>query len=114
MNKGLAVRPAEERADDIGVDDAWERVALPGEAPDVVAQGLIGLLLAVLEIPRIARAYVRALKVADEHFPEVCPAADGVGGQELQPWRTVSPKHIGRYWMMKRSSLAPLTRHASR
>ena len=28
---------------------------------------------------------IRALKVADEHFSEVCLAADGVGRQELQP-----------------------------
>ena len=56
-----------------------------GEVPDVVAQGLIGFLLAVLEVPRIARAHVCALKVVDEHLPEVCPVADGVGRQELQP-----------------------------
>ena len=42
-----------------------------------------GLLLAVLEVPRVARAYVRALKVADKHLSEICPAADGVGGQEI-------------------------------
>ena len=79
--QGLAVRPAEERADDVGVDDTWECVALLGEVPDVVTQGLTGLLLAVLVIPRITRTHVRALKVADEHFPEVCPATDGVGGK---------------------------------
>ena len=85
MNQGLAARSAEERANDVGVADVGERVALLGEAPDVVMQGLAGLLLAVLEIPRIARAHIRALKVATEHLPEVCPAADGVGEQELQP-----------------------------
>ena len=85
VGQSLAVRPAEERADDVGVDDTGERVALLGEVPDVVTQGLAGLLLAVLEVPRIARAHVCALKVADEHLPEVCPVADGVGGQELQP-----------------------------
>ena len=71
VDQGLAVRPAEERVDDVGVDDAWERVALLGEAPDVVAQGLAGLLLAVLEVPRVARTYVCALKVADEHFSKI-------------------------------------------
>ena len=85
MDHGLAVHPAEERADDVGVDYAGERVALLGKAPDVVAQGLAWLLLAILEVPRIVRAQVRALKVADEHLPEVCLVADRVGGQELQP-----------------------------
>ena len=85
VDQGLAVRPAEERTDDVGIDDARQRVALLGEAPDVVAQALAGLLFAVLEVPRVPRMYVRALKVADKHFPEICPAADGVGGQEIQP-----------------------------
>ena len=48
-------------------------------------QGLAGPLFAVLEVPRVARMYVRALKVAEKHFPEICPATDGVGGQEIQP-----------------------------
>ena len=52
VDQGLAVRPAEERTDDVGFDDAWQRVALLGEAPDVVAQGLTGLLLAALEVPK--------------------------------------------------------------
>ena len=107
------MRPAEERTDDVGVDDARQRVALFGEAPDVVAQGLTGLLLAALEVPRVARAHIRALKVADEDLPEVCRAADGVGGQEVQPGADVFSQHIGRYWMMKRSSVAPPARHAS-
>ena len=49
------MHPTEECADDVGIDDAGERVALLGEEPDVVVQGLAGLLLAVLEVPRIAR-----------------------------------------------------------
>ena len=43
VDQGLAVRPAEERTDDVGVNDARQRVALFGEAPDVVAQGLTAL-----------------------------------------------------------------------
>ena len=85
VDQGLVVRPAEECADDIGINNAWERVTLLGEAPDVVVQGLTGLLFVVLEVPRVAKTYVRALKVADEHFPEICPAADGVGAQEIHP-----------------------------
>jgi hypothetical protein len=83
MDQGLAVRPAEECTDDIGVDDARQQVALLGATPDVVVQGLTELLLAALEVPRVARAHVRALKVADEDLAEVCPTADGVSGQEV-------------------------------
>ena len=43
------------------------------------------------------QAHVCALKVADEHFPEICPAADGVGGQELQPGADVLSQ---AYWMI--------------
>ena len=50
------MRTAEEHTDDVGIDDARQLVALLGEAPDVVAQGLAGLLLAILEVPRIARS----------------------------------------------------------
>ena len=32
VDQGLAVHPAEERTDDVGVDDARQRVALLGEA----------------------------------------------------------------------------------
>ena len=85
------MHPAEERADDVGVDDAWERVALLGEAPNVVPQGLTGLLLTTLEVPRVASVNVRALKVSDENFPEVRLVVDGVGGQELQPGADVLP-----------------------
>jgi len=56
---------------------------LLGEAPNVVARGLARLLLAALEVPRIARAHVRDLKVANEDLLEVCPAADGVDRLEV-------------------------------
>ena len=44
VDQGLAVHPAEERTDDIGVDDAQQRVALLGEAPDVLVERLTFLL----------------------------------------------------------------------
>ena len=91
MNQGLAAHPGEECADEIGVDDIRERVALLGEAPNVVPQGLTGLLLTTLEVPRVAEPDVRALKVFDENLLEVCPIADSVGGQELQPGADVLP-----------------------
>ena len=79
MYEGLAARSAEERADDVR-----EQVVLLGEAPDVVRQGLAGLLFATLEVPRVAWLTVRALKICDENFPKVCPIADSVDGQELK------------------------------
>ena len=56
-----------------------------GKAPDVVPQGLAGLLLAIFEVLRVAWSNVRALEVSYENSPEVRPASDGIGGQELQP-----------------------------
>ena len=47
----------------VGVSDVRELVALPGEAPNVLAEGLTGLLMAVLEVPWVPRAFVRALEV---------------------------------------------------
>ena len=85
MNYDFVALPAEECADDVGIDDVSERVVLLGEAPDVVVQGLTALLLASLEVPRVAGSDIRTLKVSNKNFPEVSPAADGVGGQELQP-----------------------------
>jgi len=41
-----------------------ELIALPGEALDVPTEGLIGLLIVVLEVPWVPRVLVCALKVA--------------------------------------------------
>ena len=38
VDQGLAVCPAEEHTDDVGVDDVRKRVALLREAPDIVPQ----------------------------------------------------------------------------
>jgi hypothetical protein len=78
-------------ADDNGVDDIGERIALLGEVSDVVPQGLAGLLPTTLEVPRVAGSDVRVLKVSDKNFLEICPVADGVGGQELKPGTDVLP-----------------------
>ena len=45
---------------------AGELGALLGEAPHVVAQGLIGLLLTPFEAPGFPRAHVSALEVVQE------------------------------------------------
>jgi len=53
-----------EVTNDFGVLDAGELRALFGETLDVIPQGLVGLLAAPPEIPRVPRTYVRALEVA--------------------------------------------------
>ena len=46
---------------------------------DVIPQGLIGFLLAALEVPRIPRTDIRPLEVSDEDPLEVCPVMDAIG-----------------------------------
>ena len=59
VDKGLAVHPGEERADDVCVDDIREGVASLGESLDIIPQGLAGLLLAALEVLGVPRADIR-------------------------------------------------------
>jgi len=80
-----ARRALEESVDDLDVRDAGELDALLGEAPHVVAQGLIGLLTAPFEVPGVPRAHVSALEVADEDLDQVGPIVDLVHGQVLEP-----------------------------
>ena len=54
------------------------------EAPHVVAQGLMGLLAAPLEVPGVPRAHVCALEVAHEDLDQVGPVVDLVRGQVLE------------------------------
>jgi hypothetical protein len=61
-----ARRALEEGVDDLDMGDAGELGALLGEAPHVVAQGLIGLLPTPFEVPGVPRMHVRALEVAHE------------------------------------------------
>ena len=63
----------------VSVGDVRELVALPGEAPDVPAEGFIGLLAAVLEVPWVSRAFVRALEVTHKDLHEIRPTLNGVG-----------------------------------
>ena len=63
MNQGLAGHPGQEGSYHVDVGDVRELVALLGEAPDVPAKGLTGLLMVVLEVPWVPRELVCALKV---------------------------------------------------
>ena len=66
VNQVPARRALEEGVDDLDVGDVGELGALLGEAPYVVAQGLIGLLPAPFEVPGVPRAHAHALEVAHE------------------------------------------------
>ena len=79
MNQGLTGRPRQEGSYHVGVGDIGELVALPGEAPDVPAEGFIGLLAVVLEVPWVPRALVCALEVPHKDFPQIRPTLNGVG-----------------------------------
>ena len=63
MDQGLVGGPRQESSYDVGVGDVRQLVALSGEAPDVPAEGLTGLLTAVLEVLWVPKALVRALEV---------------------------------------------------
>ena len=62
----LACRGQMKGTNDVEVGDAGELDALLGEATNEITQGLVGLLTASSEIPRIPRMHVRALEVAHE------------------------------------------------
>ena len=79
MNQRLAGSPGQESFYHVGIDDVREFIALLGEAPDVPAEGFIGLLAVVLEVPRVSRAFVRALEVPHKDLHEIRPTLNGVG-----------------------------------
>ena len=55
VDQGLTGCPGQEHADDVHVNDIREGVAWFREPVDVIPQGLIGLLLAALEVLGITR-----------------------------------------------------------
>jgi hypothetical protein len=78
VNQGLVGGPGQESADNVGVGDVGQLVALLGEASDVVTEGLIRLLPIVLEVLGVPRARVCALEVSHEDILQVRPTPDGV------------------------------------
>ena len=73
VDQGLIVRPKEECDDDVCVDDIREGVASLGEPTDVILQGLVGLLLAALEVIGVSRVDIRPLEISNEDPLEVRP-----------------------------------------
>jgi hypothetical protein len=53
-------------------------VALPGEALDVISEGLTQLLPAILLVPRIAKPHVCDLEIVSEDLLEILLAIDDV------------------------------------
>ena len=85
VDQGLIGCPREECTDDVRVDDIRKGVAPLREPMDVIPQGLIGLLLAALEVLRVPRVDIRPLEVPDEDPLEVRLVADAVVQEEFEP-----------------------------
>ena len=79
MDQRLAGSPGQEGSYYVGIGNVGELVTLSGEAPNVPTEGFIGLLAAVLEVPWVSRAFVRALEVAHEDVHQIRPTLNGVG-----------------------------------
>ena len=79
MNQRLVGSPGQEGSYNVGVDDVRELIALSGEASDVPAEGFIGLLAAVLEVPWVSRAFVCAPEVAHEDLHQIRPTLNSIG-----------------------------------
>ena len=76
MNQRLVGSPRQEGSYNVDIGDVRELVALLGEVPDVTTEGLTGLLMAVLEVPRVPRVLVRALEVSHKDLLQICPTQD--------------------------------------
>jgi hypothetical protein len=66
VNQDLIGSPGQERADEVGISDIGQLIALFGETSDVVMEELTWLLPIVLEVLGVPRVCVGALKVSHE------------------------------------------------
>ena len=62
---------------------------------DVILQGLVGLLLAALEVLGVTRADIRPLEVPDKDPLKVRPVADAVVREEFKPRPNMFPHADG-------------------
>jgi hypothetical protein len=60
-------------------------MALLGESPDVILEGLTWLLPATLQTPVVARPHICVLEVASEDLLEIFPTIDCVSEQVVKP-----------------------------
>ena len=79
VDQGFAGCPGQKGSYHVGVGDVRELVALSREAPDVPAEGFIGLLAVVLEVPWVSKASVCALEVPHKDLHQIRPTLNGVG-----------------------------------
>ena len=68
---------------------------------DVIPHGLIGLLLATLEVLGIPKMDIHPLEVLDEDPLKVRLVVDAVVRRNSSHAQTCSPTQMERYWMMK-------------
>jgi hypothetical protein len=86
---------------DVGVDDVGQLIALPGEASDVVIEGLIRLLSIVLKVLGVPRTRVGALKFPIKiSFRSAQPLIE-FGRRWSSHIRAELARNNGRLWMMK-------------
>ena len=62
---------------------------------DVIPQGLIGLLLAALEVLEIPRVDICPLEIADEDSLEIRPVANDVRRKKFEPCSNMFPHADG-------------------
>jgi hypothetical protein len=67
------------------VGDVWELCLLLGEASSILLEGFSRFLLALAEVPRIARVDVGPLEVPLKHLDQIGPVMDLVGQEFLEP-----------------------------
>ena len=79
VDQGFAGRSRQKGSYHVGVGDVRELIALSGKAPDVPAEGFIGFLTAVLEVPWVSRAFIRALEITHEDLSQIRPALNSIG-----------------------------------
>jgi hypothetical protein len=84
MDELFAGDSREERPDDIGISHVGQLGALPKEAPNVLTESFIWLLVAAPEVLGVARADIGTLKIFHKNLYEVGPVVDVSGRKMLQ------------------------------
>jgi hypothetical protein len=85
MDKHLAGCAAGEGIDHVGIDDVWELIVLLGEVLDVLPEGLVSPLHAIMQVPFVFKPGVRTLEVTNEDGAEITPTTDAARLELLEP-----------------------------